>query len=331
MPHPRFSWVAAALLAASLSACSTREPAAGSAKALVSIPDQKLVLIKNTDDGFRPVATYDVSTSRFCISTHAGSNGTPLGKHEVSKKIGSGLPNGAVMKSRRATGEVLRPDAPGRDPIVTRILWLNGLEPENKNSFERHIYIHGTPEERMIGRPASFGCIRMRSKDVAELYTQLGVGAEVDIVNRPIMAEMAAMEAFAEAAAKARLAATKKGVPTPAAEAGTLMAALDKKHADRRAAQKAALAKQSTGTAVATASIAVATPPGAQPATTPPNAATPSNPSTPASAAPASAEPAKEGKEEPSAAKPAEPGASGPATHASDEKPPSEKNAPPAA
>ena len=72
-------------------------------------------------------------------------------------------------------------DAPGRDPIVTRILWLNGKEGQNRNSFGRYIYIHGTPEERNIGNPVSYGCIRMRSGDVIALFDRVGVGARVDI------------------------------------------------------------------------------------------------------------------------------------------------------
>jgi hypothetical protein len=99
----------------------------------------------------------------------------------VTKKIGHGLPHGAVFKSRRFTGEVLPVDAPGRDPIVTRILWLDGKESHNRNSFGRFIYIHGTPEERNIGLPVSYGCIRMRSRDVVSLFDRVGLGARVDI------------------------------------------------------------------------------------------------------------------------------------------------------
>jgi lipoprotein-anchoring transpeptidase ErfK/SrfK len=76
-------------------------------------------------------------------------------------------------------------DAPGRDPIVTRILWLEGLEPHNRNAFKRFIYIHGTPEERNIGIPSSYGCIRMRSADVMNVYNTVGVGARVLITTKP--------------------------------------------------------------------------------------------------------------------------------------------------
>lgn len=148
----------------------------------ISVADQKMLL---TDAG-EPVAAYPVSTSKFGLSSTPGSYGTPLGKHRVAKKIGHGLPPGAVFKSRRFTGEVLPVDAPGRDPIVTRILWLDGKESHNRNSFGRFIYIHGTPEERNIGLPVSYGCIRMRSHDVIALFNRVGTGARVDIFREPL-------------------------------------------------------------------------------------------------------------------------------------------------
>ena len=148
----------------------------------ISVTDQKMLV---TDQG-RPVATFPISTSKFGLSSRPGSYGTPLGKHRVLKKIGHGLPPGAVFKSRRFTGEVLPVDAPGRDPIVTRILWLGGKEGHNGNSFGRFIYIHGTPEERNIGIPVSYGCIRMRSTDIIALFDRVGVGARVDIFQQPM-------------------------------------------------------------------------------------------------------------------------------------------------
>jgi lipoprotein-anchoring transpeptidase ErfK/SrfK len=93
---------------------------------------------------------------------------------------------GAVFKDRRRTGEIVATNAPGRDPIVTRIIWLRGLEQQNANAYRRAIYIHGTPEERNIGRPASYGCIRMCSRDIVHLYDLIGRGAEVTIVNEPL-------------------------------------------------------------------------------------------------------------------------------------------------
>ena len=149
---------------------------------VVSIPSQKLALYTKGE----LTKVYDVSTSRFCVSCSQGSNGTPLGKHEVAEKIGDGQPLGMKFKSRRATGEIVEPNAPGRDPIVTRILWLTGIEAQNRNSHGRCIYIHGTPEEWRIGSPASFGCIRMRSRDVRDLFNRVGEGAVVDIENSPL-------------------------------------------------------------------------------------------------------------------------------------------------
>jgi lipoprotein-anchoring transpeptidase ErfK/SrfK len=147
---------------------------------VVSIPDQELVLI---EQGV-PVRRYPVSTSRFGHGDRQGSYRTPLGVLEVAQKIGSGAPLGAVLKHRRFTGEVLRPNAFGRDPIVSRILWLRGLQATNRNAYERGIYIHGTPVERLIGRPVSYGCIRMRSRDVIDLFGRVDVGVRVKITTR---------------------------------------------------------------------------------------------------------------------------------------------------
>src|SRR5438045_1098469 len=127
------------------------------------------------------VAIYPVSTSMFGLGDAWGRMTTPVGYLAVEKKIGDNVPVGGVFHNRRLTGEVLQPNAPGRDPITTRIIWLRGLETQNAHAFQRCIYIHGTPEEKKIGRPASYGCIRMKSKDVAELYAQVPVGAVVQI------------------------------------------------------------------------------------------------------------------------------------------------------
>jgi hypothetical protein len=145
---------------------------------IVSLRDQKLLLLQ---DG-KPDGVFPVSTSRFGVGDRWGSFATPLGKLLVRIKIGMGKPLGTVFHSRVPTGEVLKPNAPGRDPIVTRILWLEGTEPGNKNAFARGIYIHGTPQEKFLGRPASYGCIRMRSTDVATLCDRVGVGAVVRII-----------------------------------------------------------------------------------------------------------------------------------------------------
>jgi hypothetical protein len=149
---------------------------------VVSVPDQKLAVVR---DGER-IAQFPVSTSKFGIGDRPRSYGTPLGALQVAEKIGASAPQGAVFHNRRMTGEILRPDAPGRDPIVTRILHLRGLEGSNANAFSRGIYIHGTAEERNIGRPASYGCIRMRSRDVVRVFDAVPVGTRVEIVNAPL-------------------------------------------------------------------------------------------------------------------------------------------------
>jgi hypothetical protein len=161
-------------LALFFSSCVTKDDH----RILVSVADQRLALYHKE----KLLGRYPISTSRFGLGDRPGSRATPLGKLEVAKMIGDGAPLGAVFKSRRRTGEVLRPDAPGRDPIVTRIIWLKGLEPQNKHAFARCIYIHGTPEERNVGHPASFGCVRMRSMDVLTVFNAIGVGATVDII-----------------------------------------------------------------------------------------------------------------------------------------------------
>src|SRR5712672_3169481 len=145
---------------------------------IISVRDQKLMLVQNGGK----VATYPVSTSMFGLGDYWGRMTTPLGYLAVEKKIGDNAPTGAVFHNRRLTGEVLQPNAPGRDPVTTRIIWLRGLEAQNAHAFQRCIYIHGTPEEKKIGQPASYGCIRMKSKDVAELYAQVPVGAVVQII-----------------------------------------------------------------------------------------------------------------------------------------------------
>ncbi len=150
---------------------------------VISTRDQKLAVL----DRGTLLTTYPVSTSKFGLGDYSRSSRTPLGELEVAKKIGDNAPLGAVFKDRIRTGEIVAPNSPGRDPIVTRILWLRGREAQNANAFGRYIYIHGTPEERLIGRPASYGCIRMRSSDIIQLYNIVGVGAAVTVVDAPLI------------------------------------------------------------------------------------------------------------------------------------------------
>ncbi len=156
---------------------------------VISTRDQKLAVL----DRGNLLVTYPVSTSKFGLGDRPGSRFTPLGQLQIAEKIGDNAPPGAVFKDRRRTGETVLANSPGRDPIVTRILWLRGRESQNANAFARDIYIHGTPEERLIGRPASYGCVRMRSIDVVQLYNIVGVGAAVTIVDAPLVSAVPGM------------------------------------------------------------------------------------------------------------------------------------------
>ena len=180
-----YQWIALliTILITSCAAPDTRH------QIVVSTHEQKLAVL----DRGNLMAIYPVSTSKFGLGDWRGSRFTPLGKLEIAKKVGDNAPPGAVFKDRQRTGEVVLANSPGRDPIVTRILWLRGLEARNANAFSRDIYIHGTPEEWKIGLPASYGCIRMRSSDIIRLYDIVGVGAGVTIVNTPLASAVPAL------------------------------------------------------------------------------------------------------------------------------------------
>lgn len=157
----------------------------------VSVADQTLGVYRYD----RLIKTYSIATSKFGLGDTEGSYKTPLGRFEVAKKIGKDLPFGAVFRSRRWTGEILEPNSPGRDPIVSRILWLNGLEARNRNSYERYIYIHGTAAEREVGAKTSYGCIRMKSNDIIELFDMIDEGTELDIMECSLWYEDKSSEA----------------------------------------------------------------------------------------------------------------------------------------
>ena len=163
---------------------------------VISTREQRLALL----DRGNLMAIYPVSTSKFGLGDWPGSSCTPLGELEIAKKIGDHATPGTVFKDQRPTGEIVVPDSPGRDPIVTRILWLRGRESQNTNAYARTIYIHGTPEERNIGFPASYGCIRMRSSDIINLYEIVGRGAEVTIIDAPLAAVIPGMSPRAQLA-----------------------------------------------------------------------------------------------------------------------------------
>jgi lipoprotein-anchoring transpeptidase ErfK/SrfK len=139
----------------------------------------------------RERARYAISSARRGAGERKGSEQTPRGLHVVRAKIGAGLPSNAVLVGRRPTGEIWSPqlhaDHPDRDWILTRILWLSGVERGRNrlgdvDSMQRFIYIHGTPDAEAVGQPDSHGCIRMRNADVIELYDAVPVGTPVHIV-----------------------------------------------------------------------------------------------------------------------------------------------------
>lgn len=132
-------------------------------------------------DGQGVAKIYPVSTSRFGLGTEPGSQQTPLGRFAISEKIGQDAESGAVFKSRKFTGEIAAQGGE-EDLILTRILWLEGLEEANANTKERYIYIHGTNQESQIGAPASHGCVRMRNADIVELFREIPEGSIVEIL-----------------------------------------------------------------------------------------------------------------------------------------------------
>ena len=137
----------------------------GGTKIDISIRAQLLTLKR----GEETLRSYPVSTSRFGVGVEQGSLKTPLGRFRVAEKIGHGLPGGTIFQSRVPVGPG-DPLPPTEDLVMSRILWLDGLEEDNANTRERFIYIHGTKHEDKIGRPDSHGCIRMRNADVIELF-----------------------------------------------------------------------------------------------------------------------------------------------------------------
>ncbi len=153
----------------------------------ISIPDQTLTL--RSDEG-KVLKRYLVSTSRNGAGEQQGSFCTPRGEHIVRAKIGAGQPLNAVFVRRRPTGEIWTPELagrfPGRDWILTRILWLSGCDlGRNRlgkvDTMRRYIYIHGSPDAVEMGRPGSLGCIRMRNQEIVELFELVPPGTEVGI------------------------------------------------------------------------------------------------------------------------------------------------------
>ena len=150
----------------------------------ISIAKQQLSVVSNKDVD----KVYSVSTAKNGAGEKMGSQCTPIGWHKIRVKIGDSTPLNSVFVGRRATGEIYSPqlgvEYPERDWVLTRILWLGGLEPRKNRYGEvdstwRYIYIHGCPDELMLGKPESHGCIRMKNKDVVDLFDRVEVGLKV--------------------------------------------------------------------------------------------------------------------------------------------------------
>jgi len=156
-------------------------------KVNVSLSKQQLELLD--DDGIL-LRHYPVSTAAKGAGEAFGSNCTPRGRHIIRARIGAGQPENTVFSGRRPTGEIYNPELgaqfPGRDWILTRILWLSGCEAGfnrlgKSDTMRRYIYIHGTPDTVALGKPASHGCIRMRNADLIELFDRVSAGTSVEI------------------------------------------------------------------------------------------------------------------------------------------------------
>jgi lipoprotein-anchoring transpeptidase ErfK/SrfK len=142
----------------------------------IHVPSQTLDLL----DGETLVRRYVISTARNGLGTEPGSLKTPTGRFRIAEKHGDGLPPGEILVARQPTGRY-GSDGDPEDNVQTRILWLDGLDEENVNTYQRYIYIHGTNAESQLGIPASCGCVRMNNLDVIDLYDQVEPGTLVEI------------------------------------------------------------------------------------------------------------------------------------------------------
>lgn len=147
-------------------------------------------ILELLDDTGKLLRSYRVSTAANGAGEIPGSNCTPRGKHIIRAKIGANQPENTVFVGRRPTGEIYTPELgakfPGRDWILTRILWLSGCEVGfnrlgKSDTMHRYIYIHGTPDSVQLGKPGSHGCIRMRNADLIELFDWAPAGTAVEI------------------------------------------------------------------------------------------------------------------------------------------------------
>ncbi|MBK9324389.1 MAG: L,D-transpeptidase [Bdellovibrionaceae bacterium] len=154
---------------------------------------KKLVVNSNDQtaelrEGNEILKKYSISTATNGLSCQENSFCTPIGKLRVASKIGEGLPLGSVIRSRVPSGELWSPDPnnpiskSNEDLVLTRLLWLEGAEEKNSNTFKRYVYLHGTNQEHLLGKPASHGCIRFSNKDIVEIFDALQAGNEVEVI-----------------------------------------------------------------------------------------------------------------------------------------------------
>ncbi len=155
---------------------------------IVRIPAQTLELF---DDAGKLLRRYSIATAANGVGEEKGSHCTPRGRHVIRAKIGAGQPLNTVFVKRRPTGEVYTSELgakyPGRDWILTRILWLSGCEPGYNrlgscDTMRRYIYIHGTPDSAVLGVPRSHGCVNMRNTELVELFDLVPAGTKVEII-----------------------------------------------------------------------------------------------------------------------------------------------------
>jgi GrpB-like predicted nucleotidyltransferase (UPF0157 family) len=156
---------------------------------------KKKLIVKSADqtaelwDENKVLKIYRISTALNGLSCEEGSYCTPTGKLRVASKIGQGLPIGGVLRSRVSTDEIWSSDpanplsSSNEDLVLTRLLWLEGAEDKNANTFKRYIYLHGTNQEHLLGKPASHGCIRFSNNDIVEVFDALQAGNEVEVVD----------------------------------------------------------------------------------------------------------------------------------------------------
>lgn len=159
----------------------------GLRRIVVSMDDQKLQVIEDRT----PIATFDVSTSEKGMGFVEGSLCTPTGRFRICEKIGDDLPVGTIFKARKPVGLWHPGDRLDEDLVLTRILRLDGLDPENRNTLQRFVYIHGTNDENRIGQPAGHGCVRLRNDDMIALYDMIEVDDLVEILpaTRPFVGD----------------------------------------------------------------------------------------------------------------------------------------------